>query len=177
MKRRWSARVLLRAVCGPGVRRRLSRGPASAFGDHFGRAGSLPRLGTHAELSGDSSRRSPISARCSRRKRAQSARRSSETNSPGSSGSGDGGDPGVARSRIHSPPRCGNCGNLACGTAGARLGSRAARTGDFTTLGPRVGSLERGRCGRILGKSANFCNRLLTGETLLLPGAETAKRV
>jgi hypothetical protein len=32
-------------------------------------------------------------------------------------------------------------------------------------------------CGRILGKSANSCNRLLTGETLLLPGDETAKRV
>jgi len=98
-----------------------------------GRAGSFTPGGTHATVSGASSQRSAISARCSLRKRAQSARSSSDTNSPGSRGSGEGGDPAIlARSRTHSPTRCGNCGKpLRCGTAGV---SAFKRRGDFTTL-------------------------------------------
>jgi hypothetical protein len=55
------------------------------------RAHSAPR-GADGGVSGRSSRRKPIRACSSSRKRTQSARRSSDTNSPGSSGSGEGDD-------------------------------------------------------------------------------------
>ena len=44
-----------------------------------------------------------------------------------------------------------------CRTAGDWAGSRP---GDFTTPDPVVGTLKRGTCGEILGKSANFCGGL-----------------
>jgi hypothetical protein len=49
------------------------------------------------------------------------------------------------RPRIHSPPRCGNCGNPSCGTAGARWLSSGA-VGRLYDARAGEGSPERGRC-------------------------------
>jgi hypothetical protein len=118
--------------------------PACAEREFGGDSAAAPP-GTHGALfGGSSSRRSPISALCSLRKRAQSARKSSETNSPGSSGSGQGGHPRVARFSIHSHLGCGNCGKPRLWIR-RRLGKRATRR--LYDLSPLVGSPERGICG------------------------------
>jgi len=57
-----------------------------------------------------------------------------------------------------SPPRCGKAvENLGCRSAGARWAS-SGRSGRLYDAWPRVQSLERGTCGKNLGKSANFCS-------------------
>jgi hypothetical protein len=96
------------------------------------------RPGTHAALSGGTSRRSPTSRLCSSRKRAQSARRSSDTNSPGSSGSGEGCDPaGWFGPELIPHLRCGNCGTFGCGNRRRTLGGLSSGAcGDSTTPGP-----------------------------------------
>jgi hypothetical protein len=57
-----------------------------------------------------------------------------------------------------SPPRCGKAvENLGCRSAGARWAS-SGRSGRLYDAWPGVQSLERGTCGKNLGKSANFCS-------------------
>jgi hypothetical protein len=63
----------------------------------------------------------------------------------------------MTRSNIHSPPRCGKAvDNFGCRTAGARWAFERAVRRPYDAR-PGLKSLERVRCGKNLGKSANFC--------------------